>query len=54
LRSSTDNVTTPGRDVLAHYEIEIRAPLKAIGIAFLYEIKDGQFQPADVFAARQK
>jgi predicted transcriptional regulator len=37
-----------GRDILPHYEIEIRAALEAVGIGFPLEIADGQVKPAGV------
>ena len=37
-----------GREVLPHYEIEIRAALEEVGIGFPFTIEDGQFKPAGV------
>ena len=44
-----------GRDILPHYEIEIRAALEAVGIGFPFTIEDGQFKPAGVtYSPRDK
>jgi hypothetical protein len=37
-----------GREVLPHYEIEIRASLEAVGIGFPFEIEEGQVKPTGV------
>ncbi len=44
-----------GRDILPHYEIELRVALEAVGIGFPFEIEDGQFKPASVtYSPRDK
>jgi hypothetical protein len=43
-----------GRDILPHYEIEIRAALEAVGIGFPFVIEDGQFKPVGVTALEGK
>jgi hypothetical protein len=43
------------RDILPHYEIELREALEAVGIGFPFEIEDGQFKPASVtYSPRDK
>jgi DNA-binding XRE family transcriptional regulator len=44
-----------GRDILPHYEIEIRAALEAVGIGFPFAIEDGLVKPVGVtYSPRNK
>jgi predicted transcriptional regulator len=44
-----------GRDILPHYEIELRPALEAVGIGFPFEIEEGQIKPTGVtYSPRDK